>query len=100
VGRFRTTENEKPIDPVSEYLTDDGEKVRLAGAHDVAQFAIGSEQAHNAFIQELFHHVVKQPIEAYGPDTLPHLHDAFVKSDFNMKQLLAEIATIAASREL
>jgi hypothetical protein len=96
VGRFRTTENEKPIDPVSEYITDDGEKVRLAGAHDVAEFAIGSEQAHNAFIQELFHHVAKQPLEAYGPDTLEHLHDAFVKSNFNMKHLLIDIATLTA----
>jgi len=96
VGRFRTSENEKPIDPVSEYVTDDGEKVRLAGARDVGQFAIGSEAAHNAFIQEMFHHVVKQPMEAYGPDTLEKLHESFVKSSFNMKQLLVEIATIAA----
>jgi hypothetical protein len=96
VGRFRTTENEKPIDPVSEYLTDEGEKVRLAGARDVAQFAIGSEQAHNAFIQEMFHHVVKQPVEAYGKGTLARLHESFVKSDFDMTQLLEEIATISA----
>jgi hypothetical protein len=96
VGRFRTTENEKPIDPVSEYLTDDGEKVRLSGARDVAEFAITHEQAHDAFIQEIFHHVAKHPLEAYGPDTLDHLHDSFVKSNFNMQHLLIEIATITA----
>ncbi len=96
VGRFRTSENQKPIDPVSEYISDDGEKVRLAGAHDVAQFAIGSEAAHNAFIQEMFHHVVKQPMEAYGPNTLSRLRESFAKSGFNMKQLVIEIATIAA----
>jgi hypothetical protein len=96
VGRFRTTENEKPIDPVSEYITDDGQKVRLAGARDVAEFAISNEQAHDAFIQELFHHVARQPLEAYGPDTLEHLHESFVKSNFNMQHLLIEIATLAA----
>jgi hypothetical protein len=96
VGRFRTTENEKPIDSVSEYVTDDGETVRLAGAYDVARFAIGSEQAHNTFIQEMFHHVVKQPMEAYGPDTLTRLHESFVKSGFNMKELLVEMATTTA----
>jgi hypothetical protein len=96
VGRFRTTENEKPIDPVSEYITDDGDKVRLSGARDVAEFAIANEQAHNAFIQELFHHVAKQPMEAYGPDTLDHLHASFLQSNFNMQHLLVEIATLAA----
>src|SRR5215475_5509513 len=49
VGRFRTSEHDQPIDPVSDYLTDDGEKIRLTGAHDVAEFAIHSEQAQNAF---------------------------------------------------
>ena len=96
VGRFRTTENEKTIDPVSEYITDDGQKVRLAGARDVAEFAIGSEAAHDAFIQELFHHVAKQPSEAYGPDTLDHLHASFLQSNFNMQHLLIEIATLTA----
>jgi len=99
VGRFRTTENEKPIDAASEYLTDDGEKVRLGGARDVAQFAITNEQAHDAFIQELFHHLIKQPMEAYGEDTLTQLHEAFVKSEFNMKRLLVGIATIGALQE-
>lgn len=97
VGRFRTSDHDQPIDPVSEYLTDEGEKIRLTGAHDVAEFAIHSEQAQNAFIEQMFHHVVKQPLLAYGTDTLNRLQKSFVASDFNMQQLLVEIAAISAS---
>jgi hypothetical protein len=96
VGRFRASENDKLIDPVSEYLTDDGEKIRLGGARDVAAFAIGSEQAQNAFIQEMFHQIVKQPVAAYGADMMASLRKTFVESDFNMQKLLVEIVTVAA----
>jgi hypothetical protein len=98
VGRFRTSEHDRPIDSASDYVTDDGETIRLSGAHDVAQFAIGSEQARNAFIEQMFHHVVKQPMLAYGADTLNRLQKSFVASDFNMQKLLVEIATTSANQ--
>jgi Protein of unknown function (DUF1592)/Protein of unknown function (DUF1588)/PA14 domain/Cytochrome C oxidase, cbb3-type, subunit III len=98
VGRFRTSEHDRPIDSASDYMTDDGETIRLTGAHDVAQFAIDSEQARNAFIEQMFHHVVKQPLLAYGADTLNRLQKSFVVSDFNMQKLLVEIATTSAAQ--
>ena len=99
VGRFRTSEHDRPVDPVSDYLTDDGQIIHLAGARDVADFALGSEKAQSGFVEQLFHHVVKQPVLAYGPDTLNRLRESFVKSGFNMQELLVEIATISALRE-
>src|SRR5205807_888844 len=99
VGRFRTSDRDRPVDPVSEYTTDDGQVVRLTGAHDVAEFAINSDQAQNAFIQQLFHHTVKQSLLAYGADTLKQLRQTFVATDFNMQKLLAEIVTASALRE-
>ena len=51
VGRFRQRENDRPVDPVSDYLTDEGETVKLAGARDVAEFAVKTEQAQNAFVE-------------------------------------------------
>jgi len=95
VGRFRTSDNDNPVDPESEYLTDDGQKIRLRGPRDVAQFAIGNEQAQTAFIQQLFHHIVKQPLLAYGPNTLTRLRESFVSSDFNIQKLMLEIAMIS-----
>ncbi len=96
VGRFRTRENDRPIDAVSEYTTDEGQTIRLAGARDVAEFAAGSEQAQNGFIEQLFHQVAKQPMLAYGSDVMSHLRQSFVASQFNLPQLLAESATLAA----
>ena len=96
VGKFRTRENGKLIDAVSDYMTDDGAKVKLTGARDVAEFAVNSEHAQNGFIEQLFHSVVKQPMFAYGPDVLDRLHQSFVSSGCNVPQLLADIAAVSA----
>jgi len=68
----------------------------LAGARDVANFAIGTEQAQNAFIEQLFHHLIKQPVLAYGPETITRLRTSFIASDFNMQNLIVDIVTVAA----
>ena len=96
VGRFRTTDNGKPVDATAEYLTSDGKPVRLTGPRDVAEHAAGSPEAHRAFVGQLFAHVVKQPPEAYGLQTLDRLRAAFVKNEFNIQSALVEIATLSA----
>ena len=96
VGRFRTSDGDRPIDAVSNYTTDDGETIRLTGARDLAQFAAGSEQAQNAFIEQLFNQIVKQPMLAYGADVLNRLRQSFIESGFNVKKLLVDIATLSA----
>ena len=96
VGRFRSGENGKPINAVSDYTTDEGATIRLTGARDVAQFAASSEQAQNGFIEQLFNQVVKQPMLAYGHDVMGQLRQSFVASEFHMQKLLVDIATISA----
>jgi hypothetical protein len=100
VGRFRTREGERSIDATSDYVTDEGTTVKLSGARDVAEFAAGSEQAQNAFIEQLFHQVVKQPLVAYGKELPARLRASFVESGFNVQQLLIEIATLSAVHNL
>ena len=96
VGRFRTTENDRAIDAASDYVTDDGKVVHLRGARDVAEFAITSAHAQEGFIEQLFHHIVKQPALAYGPRTLQQLRETFVQENFNLRKLLVEIAAISS----
>jgi hypothetical protein len=96
VGRFRKEEKGRAIDALSEYLTDDNRTVQLGGARDVAEYAIASERANDAFIEQLFHHLIKQPINAYGPGTAERLRQSFVASNYNLQKLLVEIATLAA----
>jgi len=97
VGRYRTTDNKKPVDAAGEYPTSEGETVHLKGARDVAEYAAKSEEAHRGFIQQLFHHVVKQPVAAYGPRTLEDLRRSFVASEFNIQKLLVEIVKVSAA---
>jgi hypothetical protein len=96
VGRFHTREGDRPINSNSEYTTDEGQTVRLAGARDVAEFAAGSEHAQDGFIEQLFHQVVKQPMLAYGPEVKSRLRQSFVASDFKIQQLLVDIVTTSA----
>ncbi len=96
VGRYRTEDVGRAIDAASDYADDDHASVRLAGARDVAEFAIASEHANRAFIEQLFHHLIKQSPRAYGPDTLARLRDSFIASGYNLRSLMADIATLAA----
>ena len=96
VGRFRTTEAGRPVDAASDFADDDHGAVRFAGARDVAEFAIASERANRAFIEQLFQYLVKQSPRAYGSGTAARLRDSFVASGYNLRQLMAEIATLAA----
>ncbi len=96
VGRFREKDGSVPVNAAAEYTTDEGGIVRLKGARDLAEFAAGSEHAHNAFIEQLFNQVVKQPMPAYGLDTLNQLRLSFVQSGYNMQKLLVDIVTVSA----
>jgi len=97
IGRWRTQEKNKPIDPKSDFLTGEGKTIKLAGARDVATFAANSKMSHQAFIRQLFHHTVKQPVAAYGAKTMDELQADFEASQFNIKELLLEIAMTAAT---
>jgi mono/diheme cytochrome c family protein len=96
VGRFRLREGEKPIDPVSDYLTQDGEIVRLAGPRDVATYAVSSTAARQGFIRQLFQYSVKQNPAVYGHETIGKLDTAFVASGENIRHLLADIVAFTA----
>jgi hypothetical protein len=100
IGRWRTKENDKTINPVSDFATDEGETIRLTGARDLVKFAAENPGGHRAFIHHLFHHTTKQAVGVYGPDTLEALRQSFVGSGFNIRKLLVEIATVGASRGL
>lgn len=96
IGKFRDREKEKPIDDVGSYLTQSGEEVGFDGAKELAAFLASSEETHDAFIEQLFNYVVKQPVGAYGPDRLAHLRRSFAENGFDVRKLLVEIATASA----
>jgi mono/diheme cytochrome c family protein len=96
IGRFRNTENGQPVDASGGYTSKDGKTVKFTGSRDLAKFVATSDEAHAAFVEKLFQYSVKQPIRAYGPQTLPMLKKDFEENQYNIRQLVAEIATTAA----
>jgi cytochrome c553 len=96
VGRYRKEENGRPIDATGAYLTRNGEIVKFADIRDLATFLAGSEETHEAFIEQLFHYLIKQPIRAFGPRKLSDLRQFFARNQYNVRKLLMEIAATSA----
>ena len=96
VGRYRTAERDKPINASSEVETLSGDVAKIRGAKELATFLVDSPEAHTAFVDQLFHYAIKQPIRAYGANTRSALRDSFVKNDYNIRKLFAEMAIVAA----
>ena len=96
VGRYRKDEHGKPVDATGAYLTRSGDRATFAGVRDLAQYLAASEETHAAFVQQLFHCIVKQPIRAYGSETHTKLRQAFAEKDFNIRKLMVEIIASSA----
>ena len=100
VGMYRLMEKEKKIDPNGSYITRSGQEVEFHGSMELADFIVTSDDACQAFISRAFQHFVKQPPAAFGPKTLDRLSEKFRQSQFNIRELLVEIAVIAAMEGL
>jgi cytochrome c553 len=96
LGRYRKEEKGRPIDAMGTYETRSGDQVKFDGAKALGAFVIGSEEAHGAFVQQLFHYLVKQPIRAFGPQELPDLRRFFAAHEFNIRKLMVEMMATSA----
>jgi cytochrome c553 len=100
IGRYRAIEVRggvaKKIDPAGSYLPREGPAARFRGARELALYVATSHDAQEAFVQSLFHALVKQPARAWGPDTLKLLRRSFVAGGFNVPRLIVDIMTVAA----
>lgn len=98
VGRLRTTDNKKPVDPVSDYTAADGTVLKLTGARDVGVHAAESQAGQAGFVRNLFHSLVKQPPAAYSPELVGQLTEKFRADNFHVRNLAVEVAVVAALR--
>ncbi len=98
VGRFQTHENEKLINAVSKYLDVDGEVFEISGPRDVGVYASQNRLAQLGFLDQLFHHLIKNPAAAYGPDTRNKLLEIFVDSNYHIRKIVEEIVAQAVMR--
>ncbi len=100
IGRLRNEEKGKPIDATGSFVDRSGDTTKFAGVQDLAKYLTTSDEAHEAFVARLFHHLVKQPILAFGPDKLAELRRDFAGHDFNMRRLVVEIIAQSALPEM
>ncbi|HEY2251816.1 MAG TPA: DUF1592 domain-containing protein [Planctomycetaceae bacterium] len=91
VGRFRNVDRGKPVDASGVYRTYSGETVNINGARELAEMLARSDEAQGAFIEQLFHHLVQQPVLAYGPTVLDDLRQTFTAQEMNIRKLVVAI---------
>jgi hypothetical protein len=96
LGRYRKVEKGTAIDATGSYETRAGEIVKFSGSKDLAAYLTSSSESHSAFVQQLFHYLVKQPIGAFDRQELPELRRFFVAHDFNIRKLAVEIMASSA----
>lgn len=96
IGRWRTKDNNKPVNATSELATEEGKNIRLTGPRDIVNYVADNPAGHRAFIRHLFHHTVKQQIPAYGPQVMDNLQRSFAANGCSIKQLLVEITLLSA----
>jgi len=98
IGRFRTADGAKPIDASGSYGPRMGPSMTFHGGRELGAHLADSHDAHEAFVQALFHALVKQPVRAWGADTLEDLTKSFAASEFDIRRLLVDIMVVAAIR--
>jgi hypothetical protein len=98
VGRFRSLEKGRPIDSSGAYQTRSGKTVKFTGVPDLAKFLAQSDEVHEAIVEQLFHHLVRQPIRAYGIERSAELKRSFVANTCNLRKLVVEIMTATAQK--
>jgi hypothetical protein len=96
VGRMRDTDRGKAINDTVEYQSPERGTVQLHGARELAAYLAKCEECRSAFIEQLFHHLVQQPVRAYGPAMLDKLRESFARHQYNIRELVVEIMAATA----
>lgn len=94
IGRFRAQDRGKPVDTTGSYLDKAGARHSFANVEDMARFIRESPEAHDAFVEQVFHHLAGQPVRAYGVGRPQELRRKFGEGGCSLKKLCAEIAII------
>lgn len=98
VGRYRETDDDKPVNAQTVYRTRGGEDRVLNGARDLANFLANDHAAQKNFIRQLFRFYTKNEIDAFGAEQLDRLHRRFIEHEFRIRDLLVDIAMVVLEK--
>ena len=100
VGRFRREEQAgdatRPVDASGSYLPREGDAATFTGSRELAAALAESPDASEAFVQDLFHAIAKQPLRAWGDDALSTLRSRFAENGFDITQLLVDTMLVVS----
>ena len=97
VGRYRSEEKGKPVDSTGTYEAPSGEVASFSGARELATVLASSDEAQSAFVEQLFHHLVQQPIRAFGPKFSVDLRRSFAENGCSIRKLMVDAVANAAT---
>lgn len=95
VGRLRPEEKGKPVDASGSYDPPSGTPIPYTGARALGAILAESDEVHDALVAQLFHYLVKQPINAYPADSRAKIRREFRESGSNLRELGVQIALAA-----
>jgi hypothetical protein len=90
VGRYQQTELNQPIDANGLYVSKAGKTAVFHGAKELSAFIANSGEAQEAFLEQMFRFLTKNPIQVFGSEELPRLHNSFVKHGFGIRAALSD----------
>ncbi|MFO0902761.1 MAG: DUF1592 domain-containing protein [Pirellulales bacterium] len=97
-GRLRREEQGRPIDSSGVYINRQGNEVKFAGVHELAAYLTTSLETRDAFVEQLYHYLRKQPFRAEDLQTQEKLREWFAEKQYSVRSLTVAIATqVAAS---
>ncbi len=96
-GRLRREEQSRPIDDSGAYVSRAGEEIRFRGARELARFLTTTTETGDAFVEQLYHYLAKQPYRAAAEPEQRRLREQFAAENYNIRSLAAAIAASFAS---
>lgn len=91
-GRLRRAEKGRPIDDSGAYITREGEEIQFRGARELARFLTTTTETRDAFVEQLYHYLVKQPYRAAAEPEQRRLRERFAADNYSIRSLAATIA--------
>lgn len=95
-GRLRREERGRPIDASGVYVTRSGDQVKFDGVRDLAQFLAGSAETREAFVEQLYHYLVKQPFRVQNEERRRQLVQSFTDHGCHVRRLCVELVAAYA----
>jgi mono/diheme cytochrome c family protein len=96
IGRVRGEDRGKPVDAKVRIELSEQQSIELTGARALAEHLVAQRGTARHFVQSVLHHAVRQPAMGYTPTFLDELTDFFINHDYNMRELVIEIAVRTA----